>query len=275
MKYIINGIVEYDAVNGTLLSPESSLEMITLSRVTSELLLILIKNNQHPLSREKLLHDLWESKGLSASSNNLNNYMSMLRKALMQCGCPDLITTIPKYGFVFEAEIEEGKTPLTPENVSDASENKKEPEPSFSSSEGGTTRIKMGMHPWGMAVNLIIIAGIIMALVAGGLRLYNDYRLSTIRSELFQLDQCRFYTGDDQTRSQDPDEVIDTIKNILVAENIKCKVKANVYYFSDKMQDASGHAIMENLLSYCPYSSKAFCINYYSTTHVTHDEYKK
>ncbi|WP_199063916.1 winged helix-turn-helix domain-containing protein [Serratia sp. ASV30] len=105
MKYTINKMVVYNSSDGTLLSIDDAIGMITLTRVTSELLLLLIKKNNIPINRDTILSELWDKKGLSSSSNNLNNYVSMLRKALAQCGCLDYNTTLPKYGLIFNAEF--------------------------------------------------------------------------------------------------------------------------------------------------------------------------
>lgn len=60
MEYIINGNVRYNSSDGTLFCPDNNIDMITLTRVTSELLLLLIKNNGAPLSRDTILSELWE-----------------------------------------------------------------------------------------------------------------------------------------------------------------------------------------------------------------------
>ncbi|MEW5558815.1 helix-turn-helix domain-containing protein [Enterobacter asburiae] len=273
MTYIINGIIEYDAVNGTLLSPEYHLDMITLSRVSSELLFIFVTNNQQPVSRERLLYDLWESKGLNASSNSLNNYISMLRKALLQCGCNDLITTIPKYGFVFDAEIKESNAPPEYANLRQESSNTVS---GTCDSGQNNLVVKQGVSSWRNIVRILILTMVVLAILVGLIRLYYDYRLGTIRSEIFQQGQCRFYAGNDRTRNQPKDEAATAIKNMVAFEKIRCPgVRTNVYYFSDIKQDASGHTLKEELLSYCPYNSKSPCVNYYFTTQATHDEEQK
>lgn len=105
MEYLINHSVKFNPVDCTLFSPGFTVDMITITRLSSDLLVLFVENNQVPLSRETILNKLWENRGLSASSNNLNNYVSILRKVMKQCGSPGVITTIPKYGFLFNAEV--------------------------------------------------------------------------------------------------------------------------------------------------------------------------
>lgn len=106
MNYLINGVLKYNSDDGTLYLIDGSADMLTLSRIANELLYIMVGNSGNPLSREHILNELWTKKGLSSSGNNLNNYMSMLRKVLSNLGFSEVIITIPKHGFMFNADVE-------------------------------------------------------------------------------------------------------------------------------------------------------------------------
>ena len=88
---------------------------IALLKLTSRLLSLFIKNNNKLLLRERLLNDVWVDHGLKASNNNLNNYVSGLRKSLAQFGAEEIIVTYPRQGFKFIAR-----------NIREANENKVE-----------------------------------------------------------------------------------------------------------------------------------------------------
>lgn len=88
---------------------------IALLKPTSRLLSLFIKNNNKLLLRERLLNDVWVDHGLKASNNNLNNYVSGLRKSLAQFGAEEIIVTYPRQGFKFIAR-----------NIHEANENKVE-----------------------------------------------------------------------------------------------------------------------------------------------------
>ncbi|MGU9760799.1 winged helix-turn-helix domain-containing protein (plasmid) [Serratia marcescens] len=105
MNYIINERVRYNPSDGTFSCVDNHVDTLSLGRVANELFLLFITNNGVALRREDILNEIWEKKGFIASSNNLNNYVSLLRKMLYQFGLSELITTIPKYGFVFEADV--------------------------------------------------------------------------------------------------------------------------------------------------------------------------
>lgn len=56
------------------------------------------------LSRDFLLKEALEKHALCPSLNNLNNYLSLLRKVLREFDLSDSIVTIPKLGIVFNVE---------------------------------------------------------------------------------------------------------------------------------------------------------------------------
>lgn len=62
MEYVINNYVNFNSSDGTLFCQDDSIDMITLNRVSNELLLLFIQNVGVPISRDKLLNELWEKK---------------------------------------------------------------------------------------------------------------------------------------------------------------------------------------------------------------------
>lgn len=119
---------------------------------------------------------------------------------------------------------------------------------------------------------MIMVSMLFLLAIAFFPSLYSYFRLQSIRTEFFTFEQCQFYLADDKTRAIASSDVINTLKAIVTKEKLNCGRKANVYYFSDKKEDSSGHPILTDLLSYCPANSNAPCDNYYSTKHVNEDE---
>ncbi|UNC52213.1 winged helix-turn-helix domain-containing protein [Enterobacter huaxiensis] len=74
-------------------------EFIKLSIPASQLLELLILSKGELVTRDYLLTEVWDKNGLRGSNNNLNQYMSMLRRTLASHGCENLFITIPKIGF--------------------------------------------------------------------------------------------------------------------------------------------------------------------------------
>ncbi|MFV8983551.1 winged helix-turn-helix domain-containing protein [Serratia fonticola] len=98
MNYIINGRLLFDTEEH-LLSNEQNNKTLTLSAISSRLFDELLKNPAG-VTREHLLNVVWSEHGLTASNNNLNNHISILRKHLDElAGLHDLIKTVPKKGF--------------------------------------------------------------------------------------------------------------------------------------------------------------------------------
>ncbi|MBC3231748.1 winged helix-turn-helix domain-containing protein [Serratia fonticola] len=255
-QIIINGVVRFNILDGTLYCLDNSMDMVTLNRVTSDLLLLLIKHNGIPLSREAILNQLWEKRGLSSSSNNLNSYVSLLRKALVRCGCDGLICTIPKYGFLFEAEISFDDDSLSCQQNSI--------ENVFPENDAVSGNVKVPSSFWRRKVMGVLVPSVLLfTLFLPGI--YDYFRLQSIRTLLFSVEQCQFYLADEKTKRQDITSNVNTIKTMVNNVSLDCQRQANVYFFADKKVDSSGRASIRHLLAYCPYMSNAPCENYYAS----------
>jgi DNA-binding winged helix-turn-helix (wHTH) protein len=254
MEYIINNYVSFNSSDGTLFCQDDSIDMITLNRVSNELLLLFIQNIGVPISRDKLLNELWEKKGLSASNNNLNNYVSMLRKALAQCGCPGVISTIPKHGFLFEADI----LYIVPSVTSPAITEDNKP---LSLPLGHGCKW-IGIFFFSSEKIKITIFFLVLLTAGVTTYIHENLRLNSVRNEVFRYQQCRFYLIDDMTRRFDRDKVISRINTMVKNEKIHCAIKANIYFSADRKINTSGNYTSFDLLAHCVYKSKAPCENY-------------
>ncbi len=186
----------------------------------------------------------------------------MLRKALEQCGCEGLITTIPKYGFIFEADVilvaEKGKDdnsthgviiekkPINPTSIIEQREVKPGP--------GCTSFSKK-------------VAGVVLAafftMVFFAPEIYSYLKLQTDRNKVLNIKNCSVYTTDNKIVSNNSNESLDVIKSTVVSFALNCDKKANIYYFSESQTNSLGHEFFIRTLSYCPYKSKVPCENYY------------
>lgn len=107
MKYLINNHVVFD-VNAHTLSIQGDAErQVTLPEPSWRLLNEFIKFEGKPLTREHLLKHVWEDFNFVASSANLNNHVSVIRRSFMELEETNtLITTLPKLGFKFNAILQ-------------------------------------------------------------------------------------------------------------------------------------------------------------------------
>lgn len=101
MIYFINQLIIFDSYDRTLSWQAREDEAVSLSIPVSRLFETLIANPGMLLSREFLMHEALEKHALSPSINNLNNYVSLLRKVLREFDLDDAIVTVPKSGIIF------------------------------------------------------------------------------------------------------------------------------------------------------------------------------
>lgn len=104
MIYFINQLIIFDSDDRTLAWQARENEAISLSIPVSRLFETLITNPGTLLSRELLMREALEKHALSPSINNLNNYVSLLRKVLREFDLDDAIVTVPKSGIIFNID---------------------------------------------------------------------------------------------------------------------------------------------------------------------------
>ncbi|TXU08341.1 winged helix family transcriptional regulator [Enterobacter hormaechei] len=114
MRKIINGRVLYDS-NKRELSVQD--QQVVLSASVARLLDFFIINNAHQLSRELIIEEVWAKYGMNPSGHSLNKSISLLRKGFSALGIDGVIITIPREGFVFQAQINDNR-----EDILDATE---------------------------------------------------------------------------------------------------------------------------------------------------------
>lgn len=105
MKYTIQHSVSYDPRKGILRSENNDGETVQLTKTASALLLTLL-NDREVITRDLLLERVWGSQGLIGSYNNLNQYLSILRRTFRQYGLDDIILSIPRMGVQLNPHIE-------------------------------------------------------------------------------------------------------------------------------------------------------------------------
>ncbi|EBP9818628.1 winged helix-turn-helix domain-containing protein [Salmonella enterica] len=106
LMYIINNEVYFNEEDGHLENRAAEISVL-MATSTRRLLEVLIANQGNPVERDCLLKTVWDDNGLRSSNSNLNQYISILRKQLVQVGFPDnTVITIPRVGFMFSPDVE-------------------------------------------------------------------------------------------------------------------------------------------------------------------------
>lgn len=107
MLYVINGIIKFRSEDGVVLQEGHEDPVVTLSATMSRLLVFLLERQGIVCQRTEILEKVWDAHGLRSSNNSLNRYITDLRKLFSRLGIEeDVITTVPKIGFIFSADIE-------------------------------------------------------------------------------------------------------------------------------------------------------------------------
>ncbi|HEV7746115.1 MAG TPA: transcriptional regulator [Pyrinomonadaceae bacterium] len=88
-------------------------KVVALTPKLVDILVLLVENSGHVVTKEELLQTLWPDSFVEESS--LTQNISLLRKALAENGSPQYIETIPKRGYRFVAVVRE--VSLTPADL--------------------------------------------------------------------------------------------------------------------------------------------------------------
>ncbi|PKH22188.1 hypothetical protein CIG19_12820 [Enterobacterales bacterium CwR94] len=116
--YVINQCVEFNSAELTLTHQNNVEEKTSLPAAGGRLLTFLILRNGEPVTKEAILYEVWEKEGFAPSTNNLYHYISLIRRLLSDLGLQDIIRTLPKIGFILEADvIKSVETPSPTENA--------------------------------------------------------------------------------------------------------------------------------------------------------------
>ncbi|MDV5226123.1 winged helix-turn-helix domain-containing protein [Providencia rettgeri] len=102
MKYKLNALIFYDAVDGTLSLKKD--EVDTQLSITANALLYYFMQNRGGV-RDDVLKSVWDDNGLVSSNSNLNQYLSILRKAFRQYGIENIIVTIARGRLELNSEV--------------------------------------------------------------------------------------------------------------------------------------------------------------------------
>ncbi|MBA7845659.1 winged helix-turn-helix domain-containing protein [Klebsiella sp. RHBSTW-00484] len=193
--YIIEGCIYFDEETMALSINGEQENTLVLPAPSARLLSELIKTNGTMITREELLVRVWEEYGYRASNSNLNNYLSILRRNLTSL-LPQtvLITTLPKKGIVFQAQVEE--------NIVSASE--EEPISNTGMIEYVETQPEVKpLINWRKITQVIFFIGCGGLAIAAAIWWLPPSSLPVISERyLFTLSQCRFYSVQDTPLSQ-------------------------------------------------------------------------
>ncbi|EPL9570680.1 winged helix-turn-helix domain-containing protein [Providencia rettgeri] len=275
MKYLINQHVTYDSYQGLLYTSDVD-DAIKLTTTLNRLLLVLAQNNGEVLDRETLLRRVWEEHNQVVSDNNLNSSVSVLRRHLASFFDEEVISTIPKVGIKFSANL----TLITPEEkLEEQSEEmivETHPtlstsfEPSFENDEKDEIKTEAAVKKSYILNNRYLEITLIVVIIFCLLYLFKSYFFAnrTEYPEVGQIDQCSiryinsYHKADTRTMS------FSVLKERLKKLDIDCKKPATVFYYNVGIITQNKNFDDDYLfLSYCPKTAKdgatISCENFY------------
>lgn len=105
MPHLIDGVVRFDEIKGSLMNVETGDE-INLPPSAVCVFIILLNSEKNPVERGEFMEQVYLRFGFDMSNNTLNQYISLLRKNIKSLGVDvDVITTIPKIGFCISPDV--------------------------------------------------------------------------------------------------------------------------------------------------------------------------
>lgn len=245
MKYIINKTVVFDSNELTLCLYENTQIVARLTKPATRLLLALIQNNRVSVTRETLLDNVWLNYGFTASNAGLNNYISELRKAFTSLGCHhELIITIPKLGFRFEAEIDIlDSAVISSKSVAEIK--------ASSITEGAAKEIaeeKPDDHETASFSHrkLYFFLAVIIFFTLYIFFFKNSGNDNYTYHRIAKIDNCNVYSLGKLYQKND---VLSKISAVLKREDIDCKsLLSDVFYLEDRI---GKHTVRADLISVC------------------------
>lgn len=283
MKYLINQHVTYDSYQGLLYTSDVD-DAIKLTTTLNRLLLVLAQNNGEVLDRETLLRRVWEEHNQVVSDNNLNSSVSVLRRHLASFFDEEVISTIPKVGIKFSADL----TFITPEEQPEEQSEEQleeqleetilETTPSLSTSfesplesaEKDEIKTEVAAKKPYILNNRYLEITLVVVIIFCLLYLFKSYFFAsrTEYPEVGQIDQCSiryinsYHKADTRTMS------FAVLKERLENLGINCKKPATVFYYNVGIITKNKNFNDDYLfLSYCPKTAKdgatISCENFY------------
>ncbi|EPL6455328.1 MULTISPECIES: winged helix-turn-helix domain-containing protein [Providencia] len=275
MKYLINQHVTYDSYQGLLYTSDVD-DAIKLTTTLNRLLLVLAQNNGEVLDRETLLRRVWEEHNQVVSDNNLNSSVSVLRRHLSSFFDEEVISTIPKVGIKFSADLMFITPDEQPEEQSEETTLEAAPslstsfEPPIESNEQNEIKSEAPVKKSYILNNRYLEITLIVVIIFCLLYLFKSYFFAnrTEYPEVGQIDQCTIRYINSYHKADTRSMSFSVLKERLENLGINCKKPATVFYYNVGIITQNKNFNDDYLfLSYCPKTAKdgatISCENFY------------
>jgi DNA-binding winged helix-turn-helix (wHTH) protein len=106
MVFTIFNTIAFRSEDGAMWNITQPDRRLSFTTIPTRLFTYLLENADRMVGREELLNNIWDKYGLEPSNNSVNQYLSLIRKSLLELGCDEeIIKTIPRVGFYIAGEM--------------------------------------------------------------------------------------------------------------------------------------------------------------------------
>lgn len=163
MVFTIFNMIAFRSEDGAMWNIAQPDRRLTFTTIPTRLFAYLLENADRMVGREELLNNIWDKYGLEPSNNSVNQYISLIRKTLIELGCDEeIIKTLPRVGFFIAGDMVSRSQETQQSVASVATETPPAKEQS---------RLQRGYKPSLLAISLIISTLLVMQ----PFRSANDY----------------------------------------------------------------------------------------------------
>lgn len=255
MRYNINGRLIYDATDGTLTLPGSHEADSQLSITASALLWFFLRHSE-VVSREEVLKKVWDDNGLTSSNNNLNQYLSMLRKTFRHYDIDNIIVTLSRGLLQLNPDITVDVLDAPPA-CTPAPETVPEPQASAPAQrETAQVNVLSPETCWYLAASCLLTLALLLIVYSFS----GSNRLRPLSLRQISHSECELLASDDMLRSVSESAYVKNFDAVRQRLKLQCKPGERfLFYYGDRLQTNGlgrvflAHCAMhgDNPFSYC------------------------
>lgn len=258
MKYRINAFLDYDATEGSLRLNDGGKSDTQLTITANALLFFII---QHPgvISRDDVMKRVWDDNGLVSSNSNLNQYLSMLRKAFRRYGIDNVIVTVSRGRLELNPELQIeviDDAPLHPAVLAS------EPAPPAAEPASAPPSAAAGEHDhyWGYSGAVLVL----LALALFGWSWSNGHSLTPLRFSQLTQTPVEVFSTDMMLDQRMRNNYLQNFNAVKKKKGIKYhNGEQFLFFYGDKLQS---NGLGRTFLAHCVKhqdNSFSYCDNYF------------
>ena len=263
MRYYINARFIYDATDGSLTLRES-VEPDSQLSITANALFYFFLRNTGIVSREEVLKKVWDDNGLTSSNSNLNQYLSILRKAFRHYDIDNVIITVSRGYLQLNPDViiePIDNVPAPPIEIAPPPSTVATSEPLLEPAEW-----QYSLTPHSRGICWYIAGGcmLVFALLLVAFGLLNGREPRPVTLTWVSNNQCELLASDEMLRSVSATAYGEHFDQVRQRLNISCKPGERFLFFYGDRLETNG--LGRVFLAHCAMhedNSFSYCDNYF------------